>query len=75
MDPFDLALYTTAELIEELLRRTTFLGVVVHAEQEQRVAGWQGDKTFQVRFNANLSPAQAGRLLNVVADGIDSNQR
>src|SRR5436190_1642321 len=35
-----LELYTTRELIEELMRRTTFLGVVVHSEEELRNGAW-----------------------------------
>jgi len=71
MDPGELSIFTTQELIDELLRRSTFLGVVVHAEQEQRHAGWRGDKVFKVRFNDNLEAGQVGRLLEVVANHIE----
>ena len=56
----DLAFYTTEELIEELLSRHTFLGVVVHSTEEHRGTQWQGEKQFQVHFNDNLSPPEAG---------------
>jgi len=64
----ELALFSTKDLIDELLRRNTFLGVVVHSDQEQRTAGWQGDKVFNVRFNANLHQIEAQRLLGVVSE-------
>ncbi len=71
MLPAELAFATTTELVEELLRRKTFLGVVVHAESEHRDAAWKGDKVFKVRFNSNLDTEQAGRLLEVIAAHLD----
>jgi hypothetical protein len=68
MDLSDLALFTTSELIDELLRRKTFLGVVVHSEAELKARGWEGTRVFKVRHNENLSPTEAGRLLDVVAE-------
>ncbi|MFO0926297.1 MAG: hypothetical protein U0736_04555 [Gemmataceae bacterium] len=67
----ELAFYTTRELIDELMRRQTFLGVVVHAEQEVKAASWSGDQVFQVHLNHHLEPAEAGRLLGAVAEHID----
>ncbi len=73
----DLAFYTTAELIEELLSRHTFLGVVVHSAEDHRGStlaaekAWQGEKQFQVHFNDNLSPPEAARLLATVSDQMD----
>ena len=69
----ELAFFTNQELIDELLRRQTFLGVVVQSEDEHRDRDWGGDKYFKVRFNNNLKPLQACRLLAVVADHIDRN--
>lgn len=66
MQPSTLELCTTTELVEELMRRTTFLGVVVHSEQELK-GPWVGERTFQVHFNSNLDAGQAWRLLDVVA--------
>jgi hypothetical protein len=66
MEPTPLELYTTRELVEELMRRRTFLGVVVHSEQELK-GEWQGERTFQVHFNSNLDAGQACRLLDTVA--------
>ncbi len=72
MNTPDLALFTTAELVAELMRRTTFLGVVVHAAEELRTAGWlSGDRTFKVHFNDNLDTTAVGRLLDTVAGHID----
>jgi hypothetical protein len=71
MPQSELAFCTTTELIEELVRRKTFLGVVVHAETEHRDHTWKGDKVFQVRFNANLDSGEACRLLEVVTAHLD----
>jgi hypothetical protein len=62
----ELELYSTQELIDELLRRATFQGVIVHAADEARQAEWEGERVFKVRFNANLGTEEAGRLLDVV---------
>jgi len=71
MEPSDLELYTTKELINELLRRPTFLGVLVHSEEEFRNGVWNGERIFQVRFNTNMDSGQALRLLEAVASRMD----
>ncbi len=63
---FPLDLYTTRELIQELMRRSTFLGVIVHSEQELK-GPWRGERTFAVRYSPSLDSGQACRLLDVVA--------
>ena len=68
--PGELELYDTQELIDELLRRTTFQGVVVHAEGGVRDRHWEGERTFRVHFNHNLGRGEAQRLLAVVSDGM-----
>jgi len=73
MQPTDLAFFTAKELIDELMRRKTFLGVVVHSEQELRHPHWTGEKVFQVHLNENLDSAQASRLLDIVAEYMDQN--
>jgi hypothetical protein len=73
MQPSDLALFPTQELINELMRRTTFLGVVVHSQDELRTRNWNGERLFQVRFNNNLNVSEASRLLEAVAEYIDLN--
>jgi hypothetical protein len=67
----ELAFFTTQELISELLSRQTFLGVVVHSEQEYRGGGWGQERMFQVSYNGNLDSVQAARLLDTVAEYID----
>lgn len=63
----DLELFSTQELVEELIQRTTFQGVVVHCPEGGRRPEWTGQRCFQVHMNANLEPATAGRLLEVVS--------
>jgi len=71
MQPTDLELVSTKELLDELLRRKTFLGVVVHSEQELKGKEWGGERIFKVHFNANMDVGQACRLLETVADYMD----
>lgn len=71
MEPSDLEFFTTAELIQELMRRKTFLGVVVHSQEERKKDGWDKEQTFKVHFNANLDVLQTSRLLGAVAEYID----
>jgi hypothetical protein len=70
MNQSDLELYSSRELVDELVRRQSFLGVIIHAAEETRGKGWEGNKNFQVRFNENLDAESVSRLLNVVAEGI-----
>jgi hypothetical protein len=63
----ELAFYSNQDLIAELLRRTTFLGVVVHSDEEVRNRQWGPERMMRVQFNDNLSTEQAGRLLDVVS--------
>ncbi|HZL90584.1 MAG TPA: hypothetical protein VFB96_19610 [Pirellulaceae bacterium] len=68
MEPGELAFYSTEELVSELLKRTTFLGVVVHTEEDWKGDDWGEERTFKVRFNSNLETAEASRLLGRVAE-------
>ena len=72
MTPGDLELYSTQELIDELVRRTTFLGVVVHAHQENRRTWEEGQRVFRVHYNSNLDNDEACRLLAIVSEQMDS---
>ena len=63
----DLELFATEELIDELLRRTTFQGVIVHAREEAKRQDWDGERMFSVRFNGNFEAQEVGRLLEVVS--------
>ena len=73
MNQGELELFTTKELVDELMRRRTFLGVVVHAEDDYKCGKWPQDGMFKVRFNANLKSDEACRLLSVVADYLQFN--
>jgi hypothetical protein len=68
MQSSELAFYTTKELVDELMRRKTFLGVVVHSEEELKSAAWTGERMFKVHFNSNLDAEQACRLLDTVTE-------
>jgi hypothetical protein len=70
MNPGDLDLFATKELIDELLRRTTFQGVIVHALDGAKSRHWDGERLFAVSHNANLDTEEAGRLLDVVSQYI-----
>jgi hypothetical protein len=67
MQESELELYTTRELVDELMRRSTFLGVVVQAAEEMRGA-WDGEKIFQVHYNSNLEREEVYRLLDAVTE-------
>jgi hypothetical protein len=71
MQPSDLELYTTRELVNELMRRKTFLGIVVHSEEELKSKTWTGERIFKVHYNSNLDADQACRLLDAVVDYMD----
>lgn len=73
MQPSELELYSSRELINELMRRRTFLGVVIHSEQELKGGDWGDERVFKVHFNGNLDTLSAGQLLETVADYIDAN--
>jgi hypothetical protein len=64
----ELAFYTNEELIAELMRRQTFLGVVVNSQTEWRGGAWGDERTFDVHLNSNLEAAEASRLLSRVSD-------
>jgi hypothetical protein len=68
METGALEFFSTDELVSELVRRTTFLGVVVHAESDWKGDAWGEERTFKVQFNSNLDTAEASRLLGQVAE-------
>jgi hypothetical protein len=68
--PGDLELFSTEELIDELMRRTTFQGVIVHARDGAKSRQWSGERVFRVRINQNLDTEEASRLLDVVSQHI-----
>jgi len=71
VEPSELAFVTNEELIAELMRRKTFMGVVVHSESDWKHQDWGEERMFRVHFNGNLSIEEASRLLNRVASYID----
>jgi len=71
VDPSELSFVTNEELIAELMRRKTFLGVVVHSESDWKHGGGGDERMFRVHFNGNLATEEASRLLNRVASYID----
>jgi hypothetical protein len=68
--PGELELVSTEELIDELMRRTTFQGVIVHAKDGAKSRRWAGERVFRVRINQNLDAEEASRLLDVVSQHI-----
>jgi hypothetical protein len=74
MNAGELELFTTQDLIDELLRRTTFQGVVIHAVEGAKSRHWNGERRFAVSHNANLRTEEAGRLLNVISEYIASRE-
>ena len=69
MQSTDLAFFTCDDLIQELMRRKTFYGCVVHSADEHKHDAWE-ERTFRVHYNQNLDPRRAGRLLNRVGEYI-----
>ena len=74
MKPGELELFSTEELIDELMRRTTFQGVIVHARDGAKSRHWSGERIFRVRLNGNLGLGEAGRLLDVVSQQIGKDE-
>jgi len=62
----ELELFPTEELIEELLSRSTFQGVIVHSRNEAKSRDWSDERVFSVRYNENLGRREVGRLLDLV---------
>jgi hypothetical protein len=71
VEPSELTFVTNEELIAELMRRKTFLGVVVQSEGDCKNGLWGDERMFHVHFNENLATEEASRLLNRVASYID----
>lgn len=73
--PGELEFFSTEELIDELMKRTTFQGVIVHARDGAKSRHWSGERVFRVRINQNLAPEEAGRLLDVVSQQISGPEQ
>jgi len=74
MKPGELELFSTRALIDELLGRTCFQGVIVHAVDGAKDRHWDGERVFAVEHNANLDLEEAGRLLDVIGQYIASRE-
>lgn len=70
METSELELVSTRQLIAELLRRTTFQGVIVHSSEEAKDPDWSGERQFSVRFSRDLDADRASRLLGVVSEAL-----
>lgn len=73
MTPGELELVSTSELVEELVRRHTFMGIVVQAAEERRMPWDSGERVFRVHYNSNLEHDEVGRLLAVISEQLDRN--
>jgi hypothetical protein len=71
LEASELTFATNEELIAELMRRQTFLGVVVHSERDWKGDDWGDERNFRVHFNGNLEAEETSRLLSRVAQYID----
>ncbi len=74
MNTGELELFSSQELIHELLRRTTFQGVIIHALDGAKDPDWVGERLFAVHHNASLDTEEAGRLLEVVSQYIANRE-
>jgi len=68
MEAGELAFVSTQQLIDELISRKTFLGVIIHSEKDYRNGQWGGERNFRVHFNGNLDAAQVPMLLDRIAE-------
>lgn len=75
MDASQLELCATQDLINEILRRTTFQGVIVHAIEGAKDRHWDGQRLFAVGHNANLATEEVARLLDAVSQYIGGGEQ
>lgn len=74
MESSDLELATSQALVDELMRRKTFLGVIIQSRDELKADSWKRDQIFTVHHNSNLSSGQVHRLLDTIADYLDEDK-
>lgn len=72
--PGELELYGTDELVDEIVRRSTFQGIVIYAKDGVRSRDWAGERIFSIRLNENLEAEEAGRLLDVICRHIETDK-
>jgi hypothetical protein len=70
-----LEFYTSAELVNELMKRKTFMGIIIHSKEEFKERTWQGDKAFHVHVTANLDAGETSLILGAVAGSFDLKDR
>lgn len=63
----ELELFATEDLIDEILRRSSFQGVVIHSRDAASNQAEPDERTFCVRFNRNFQTEEVGRLLDVLS--------
>lgn len=66
----DLELYSTEELIAEIVERQTFQGVIVHAEGDCKNHAWRGAKNFKAHWNNNLERQEAIKILEQMSHAL-----
>lgn len=69
----DLELASNDELVCELLRRTTFAGIIISNSEPFR--NWEKEVEFHCRFNENMEPDLAAKLLKNMAGKITKGYR
>jgi len=62
MNAGELELFSTQDLINELLRRTTFQGVIVHAALGAKNRHWVGEHLFAVHHKLTDKASTVGRI-------------
>lgn len=68
-----LELYTTKEMIEEIINRTTFQGIMILSENDCKDPKWCGKKTFGVHWNNNLTNKEVVDILESTAFSLREN--
>lgn len=66
----NLELYTTEEMVEEIINRTTFLGVVIQSEEDCKNKNWYGKKAFKIHWNNNLNNKEVADILENMASSL-----
>lgn len=59
----DLELYSSQELIKEIMNRHTFQGIIIHTECDCKEQRWDGKRNFSLRWNDNLEREEVSAIL------------
>lgn len=68
----ELELYSTDELVQELLHRATFQGIIFHSHDEFRGKNWD-NKTFRL-FWANVEFAEIKLLVETLREYLEKKE-